>query len=172
MRRQGAAQTILEMGEGSYREGKRIEGIEIAWKQRSPTAGKEGSRACGEGPSPRLLLHKARPLKEQHGLKDSEPISYQPIPGLILSSDNKKTMFRQILTPRPLPLDYFICRGVGASLGFPHSLVASNLRKQHINWAFCHLWAWKNWIRTPQTHTPDNSQREVSLLSTHVKKSH
>lgn len=47
-----------------------------------------------------------RAVKEQHGLKDSEPISHQPIPGLFLSSNNKKTMFQQILTPRPLPLDY------------------------------------------------------------------
>lgn len=115
-------------------------------------------------PSPRLLLllHKARPLKEQPGLKESESISHRPIPGPFLSSDNKTRMFQQILTPRPLPLDYCVCRGIGASLGFPHSLTASNLRKQHINWAFCHLWTWKNWIRTPQTHTPDNSQREVS----------
>lgn len=124
-----------------------------------------GRRSLWEGPSPRLLLllHKARPFKEHHGLKDSEPISHQPIPGLFLSFDNKKTMSQKILTPRPLPLDDCVCRGMGASLGFPHSLVASNLRKQHINWAFCHLWAWENWIRTPKTHTPDNSQREVSL---------
>lgn len=43
MRRQGAAQTILEMGEGGYREGKGIEEIEIVWKQGRPNAGREGS---------------------------------------------------------------------------------------------------------------------------------
>lgn len=80
MRRQGAARTILEMGEAGYREGKGIEGTEIAWKQGLQLqAGREAE------PSPRLLLllHKARPLKEQHRLKDSEPGSHQPIPGFI-----------------------------------------------------------------------------------------
>lgn len=53
MRRQEAARTILEMGEGGYREGKGIEGTEIAWKQGPANAGREGSRACGEEPRPK-----------------------------------------------------------------------------------------------------------------------
>lgn len=60
-------------------------------------AGRE-AEPVGKNRGLRLLLHKARPLKVQHGPKDSEPISHQPIPGLFLSSDNKKMMFQQTLT--------------------------------------------------------------------------